>query len=151
MALDDDIRILSSVSLFKGFTQEQLRLLAFGAEGLKLPSGKDLYQEGADADSAYVVAKGKIVLFRERDGQRLTVDHAGPGTMLGELALIAEARRLTSARADTDSELIRLNRKLFRRILEEYPDLAVMLHDRVLDELQTLLGRIEKLAPRFAS
>ena len=151
MALDDDIRLLSGVSLFKGFTQEQLRLLAFGAEGLKLPSGKDLYEEGADADSAYVVAKGKIVLFREREGKRVTLDYSGPGTMLGELALIAETKRLTSARADTDTELIRLNRKLFRRILEEYPDLAVMLHGRVLDELQTLLGRIEKLAPRFAS
>jgi hypothetical protein len=31
MALDDDIRILSDVGLFEGFTQEQLRLLAFGA------------------------------------------------------------------------------------------------------------------------
>jgi CRP-like cAMP-binding protein len=151
MALDDDIRILSSVNLFNGFTREQLRLLAFGAEGLKLSAGKDLYEEGADADSAYVVTKGRIQLYRERDSQRVSVDHAGPGVMLGELALIAETKRLTSARADVDTELIRLNRKLFRRILEEYPDLAMLLHDRVLDELQALLKRIERLAPRFAS
>ena len=32
MALDDDIRILSGVRLFEGFTREQLRLMAFGAE-----------------------------------------------------------------------------------------------------------------------
>ena len=43
MALDDDIRILSSVSLFKGFTPEQLRLLAFGAENLKLSAGRELF------------------------------------------------------------------------------------------------------------
>jgi CRP-like cAMP-binding protein len=151
MALDDDIRILSSVNLFQGFTQDQLRLLAFGAEGLKLSAGKDLFQEGAEADSAYVVVRGNVMLYRERDDQRVTVDHAGPGIMLGELALIAETQRLTSARAESDTELIRLNRKLFRRILEEYPDLAMMLHDRVLDELQGLLDRINTLAPRFAS
>ena len=150
MALDDDIRILSCVSLFQGFTQEQLRLLAFGAEGLKLSAGKELFQEGADADSAYVVVKGKIALYRERDGQRVIVDHAGPGTILGELALIAETTRLTSARAKVDTDLIRLNRKLFRRILEAYPDLALMLHDHVVDQLQTLIRRIESLAPRFA-
>jgi CRP-like cAMP-binding protein len=151
MALDDDIRILSSVSLFKGFTPEQLRLLAFGAEGMKLSAGKDLYQEGADADSAYVVARGRIVLYRERNDQQLVVEHAGAGVMLGELALIAETKRLTSARAEVDTDLIRLNRKLFRRILEEYPELALMLHERIVVTLQSLIQRIEDMAPRFAS
>jgi CRP-like cAMP-binding protein len=151
MALEDDIRILSSVSLFKGFTPEQLRLLAFGAEGLKLSAGKELYEEGTEADSAYVVARGRVTLYRERDGKRATVDQAGAGTILGELALIAPATRLTSAQADIATDLIRLNRKLFRRILEEYPELALMLHDRIVQQLQEFIRRIESLAPRFAS
>ena len=151
MALDDDIRILSGVSLFEGFTREQLRLLAFGAENLRLSAGRELFEEGAEADSAYVVARGGIVLYREREGERAVVGYAGAGVMLGELALIAEARRLTSARAEVDTDLIRLNRKLFRRILEEYPEVAVMLYDRIAGELQAMIERIEALAPRFAS
>ena len=151
MPLDDDIRILSGVSLFEGFTREQLRLLAFGAEALRLSAGKDLYEEGAAADSGYVVVRGSIVLYRERDGERVTVGNAGPGAMLGELALIADTTRLTSARAETDTEFLRLNRKLFRRILEEYPELAVMLHGRIVDELQAMAQRIGELAPRFGS
>ena len=150
MALDDDIRILSSVSLFEGFTQEQLRLLAFGAESLRLSAGKDLYEEGAAANSGYVVVRGRIALYRERDGERVTVGHAGPGAMLGELALIADTTRLTSAKAETDTDFLRLSRKLFHRILEEYPDLAFMLHGRIVDELQAMVSRIEALAPRFA-
>jgi CRP-like cAMP-binding protein len=151
MALDDDIRILSGVSLFEGFTQEQLRLLAFGAEGLKLSAGKKLFEEGIEADSAYVVVKGGIVLYRERDGERAVLGHAGAGVMLGELALIADTTRLTSARAEVDTDLLRLNRKLFRRILEEYPDVAMMLHDRIVAELQALVARIGALSPRFES
>lgn len=151
MALDDDIRILSGVSLFDGFTQEQLRLLAFGAESLRLPAGRELYEEGASADSAYVVVRGRIALYRERDGERAVVGHAEAGAMLGELALIADTTRLTSAQAEADTDFLRLNRKLFHRILEEYPDLALMLHDRIVDELQTMVRRIEGLAPRFAS
>lgn len=151
MALDDDIRILSGVRLFEGFTQEQLRLLAFGAENVRLSAGRELYEEGADADSAYIVVRGGIVLYRDRDGERAVVGYANSGVMLGELALIAETRRLTSARAEVDTDLLRLNRKLFRRILEEYPELAVMLRQRIVDELQALVSRIEALAPRFAS
>lgn len=150
MALDDDIRILSAVGLFEGFTQEQLRLLAFGAETTVLSADKKLYREDDEADSAYVVVEGRIVLYREGEGERLVVTHVGPGAILGELALIADTRRLTSASAETDSEVLRLNRRMFRRILEEYPDIAVQLHQRITAELQAFLQKIENLAPRFA-
>ena len=97
MALDDDVRILSGVRLFQGFTPDQLRLLAFGAETLHLSAGRDLYHEGASADTAFVVVAGGIRLYRERGGERVDMDVARPGTLLGELALIAPTRWLTSA------------------------------------------------------
>jgi|SRR5438445_874363 len=150
MALDDDIRILSAVKLFQGFTQEQLRLLAFGAENTFLQAERKLYLEDDEADSAYVVVSGLIALYREQGGERIPIGTAGPGAMLSELALIADTRRLTSASAAADSEVIRLSRKMFRRILEEYPELAVQLHDRILEEFQQMIARIEELAPRFA-
>jgi len=150
MALDDDIRILSDVGLFEGFTQEQLRLLAFGAETTMLGADKKLYREDDEADSAYIVVAGRIVLYREGEGERLVIGHVGPGAIMGELALIADTRRLTSASAEIDSEVLRLNRRMFRRILEEYPDLAIQLHHRISAELQAFLQKIENLAPRFA-
>lgn len=149
MALDDDIRVLSGVRLFEGFTQEQLRLLAFGAETAVLPAQRRLYREDDEADSAYVVAAGSIVLHREADKARTPIAVVGPGAILGELALIADTRRMTSAFAATDSQVLRISRRMFRRILEEYPDLAVHLHKRIAEELQTLVARIEALAPRF--
>lgn len=149
MALDDDIRILSGVRLFEGFSQEQLRLLAFGAENVHLPADRKLYREDDEADSAYVVISGRIALYREGDGDRIDMGSAGPGSMLGELALIADTRRLTSAAAEIDSEIIRLNRKMFHRILEEYPEAAERLHAHILADLQDLIARIESLAPRF--
>lgn len=149
MALDDDIRILSGVGLFEGFSQEQLRLLAFGTETMRLPAGRKLYLEEDEADSAYVVISGSIILFRESDQNRTMIASVKPGAILGELALIADTRRLTSAAAETDSEVLRLNRKMFHRILEEYPELAVHLHRRISEELQALIRHIEALAPRF--
>lgn len=150
MALDDDIRILSAVRLFEGFTQEQLRLLAFGAETTLLQANHKLYREDDVADSAYIVVSGRIVLYREQNGDRIPINTVGPGTILSELALIADTNRLTSASAEIDSEVLRLSRKMFRRILEEYPEIAVNLHQRILEDFQALIRRIEELAPRFA-
>ncbi len=149
MALDDDIRILSGVRLFDGFTAEQLRLLAFGAEQISLPAHRRLFREEDEADAAYLVVSGSINLFREDDTDRLPVGTAGPGAMVGELALIADTRRLTSAEATADAELLRLSRKMFRRILEEYPDVAVILYRRIQADFLALVERIEQIAPRF--
>jgi CRP-like cAMP-binding protein len=150
MSLDDDIRVLSKVSLFDGFTQEQLRLLAFGSENARLPAGKEIYREGAPADSAYVVAKGRVNLTRDRNGEQVVVSSVGPGAILGEFALISSTHRLTGAVAATDAEIMRLNRKLFRRILEEYPDAALALQRRITEDLQSLISQIERLAPKFS-
>jgi len=151
MALDDDIRILSAVKLFESFTAEQLRLLAFGAEPMKLPQDRKLYREDDEADSAYIIVSGTILLYRENQNGRVPITTVGPGSVLGELALIADSRRLTSAAAQTDAEVIRLNRKMFRRILEEYPEAAQALYDRIAEDLHALIHRIETMAPKFAS
>lgn len=150
MALEEDVRILSDVRLFDGFTQEQLRLLAFGGEAMRLPERRVLYREGDEADCAFVIVGGAVDLSQERDGRRTLVRRVGPGTILGELALIADSNRMTDATTAADTALIRLGRKQFRKILEEFPDLAILLHSRIAEELQRMIAEIERQAPRFA-
>jgi CRP-like cAMP-binding protein len=116
---------------------------------MRLPAQRKLYLEEDEADSAYVVVKGSILLFSESDPARTPIATVGPGAILGELALVGDTRRLTSAAAATDSEVLRLNRGMFRRILEEYPELAIALHRRITEELQALIRRIEEVAPRL--
>lgn len=149
MALDDDIRILAGVRLFEGFTAEQLRLLAFGAERLTLPAGRRLFRQDDAADCAYVVTQGYVGLFYEDASERVAVAEVGPGTLVGELALIADTRRLTGAEANDDSELLRIDRRVFRRILEEYPETAVTLHRRITADFRDLVSRLEAAAARL--
>jgi len=150
MALDDDIRILSGVRLFEGFTREQLRLIAFGAETISLAAGRKLYSEGVPADCAFVVASGEVALYHQSGDSRQVISVHGPGAILGELALIAETERLTSATAQTDLKVIRLSRSAFRRILEEFPETAVTLHRRLAAELESMLARFGDVAAKLA-
>lgn len=149
MALDDDIRVLSGMALFEGFAQEQLRLLAFGAENISVAAGRLIYAEGDSADCAFVVISGTVKLVHGSGDDAVELQSLGSNSLLGELALIADTTRPTSAVAASNVELLRLNRRLFRRILEEYPQLAAMLHSRISAELQELVSRISRLASRF--
>ena len=151
MALDDDIRIMQQVSLFEGLSGEQLRLLAFGSENIRISAGEELYLEGDTADCAFIVTLGEIHLTRQQDDERILIRKAPSGSILGELALISETRRLTDAVAGRDTNLMRLNQATFRRILMEYPDVAAALHARIAENLHAMIDRIGKLAPHFSS
>lgn len=149
MSLEDDIRIISGVSLFEDLSAEQLRLLAFGAERVTVARGRELYREGQNAECGFIVVSGEIDLFRETPRGRLVIRQVGPGMILGELALITETKRLTGACAAVETQVIRVNRSLFRRMLEEYPETAVALHQQLSVRLCNLLDQIGDLEDRF--
>lgn len=149
MALEDDIQVLSGVRLFESLTHEQLRLLAFGAETIRLMKGRDLFREDTAADCAYVVTRGRIAVYKTQDGERVPYMHAEPGDALDEMALVVHVRRKSGAYAEEESEVIRLNRSLFRRIMEEYPEIAVALRDRLAAEFTDMVDRIAVISPRF--
>lgn len=150
MALNDDISLLSKVPLFEGFNDEMLRLVAFGSERRTIDRSKPLFHEGAIADSAFVVSSGKFnLLSRDRKGKLVPVGQATPGDLLGELAIVSSNKRKITALALEDSEVIRINRPMFRRMMEEYPEIAEMLRKRINRNLSHLLRQVNNLAPHF--
>lgn len=149
MALDDDIRLLSGVALFESLAEEHLRLLAFGAEKMSLRAGETLYIEGEPALCAYVVMSGRIEIYRERETEKIKLANAGSGTVLGELAVIAPTRRLSSAMATVESRVMAIDRKSFRRILEEYPELPELIRRRLAREFQVMVERLEALSSKL--
>lgn len=148
MALNDDIDLLSTVSLFSDIGEDKLRLIAFGAERRKLQAGQMLFRENTAADCAFVVADGRIELSRTaHNGQSGTV---GRGTLLGELAMVTAVDRSMTAIAVDAAEVIRINRPLFRRMLEEYPEIADVVRQRISADLADLNKGLSKVADRFA-
>ncbi|KAB0540923.1 cyclic nucleotide-binding domain-containing protein [Pseudochrobactrum algeriensis] len=150
MALDDDIQFLSTIGLFEAFSAQHLRLLAFGAERMVLRTGRELFHEGQSADCAYIVVSGSITLFHEGKQGRVNLRSISTGSVLGEMALIAQTSRLTGAVADTETEVIRLSRSIFHRILEEYPELAASLYLHISNNLNEMVEQIDKLSSRFS-
>ena len=151
MALNDDIALLSNVSLFADIGEDKLRLIAFGAERRRVAKGHELFREGAPADCAYAVAVGSFALSKaDAEGRQQPVTTVGRGALLSELALISMVERKFTATAQEDSEVIRINRPLFRRMLEEYPEVTAMVEARIRDNLQAMIRRVEALAGRFA-
>jgi CRP-like cAMP-binding protein len=150
MAIDDDLRALADVPLFSVFTAEQLRLVAFGTEHLTISKGRELFRAGEAADCGFVIVNGSINMVEDDGMNRRIVHTVGKGTLIGEMALIAPITRPTGAVAAENSEVIRINRSLFRRVLDEYPDLAAQLHGQITARFSTFLQEITRLERKFA-
>ena len=127
MSIEDDIAFLERVPTLALLGRDALRILAIGAESRYLHDGNVLFTQGEPADAGYVVQEGLLSLGPVRGkAEELTV---GPGTLLGELALLTETMRPVTARAVEPSTVIRIPRTLFLKMLEGYPEAAVRLRD----------------------
>ena len=84
-----------------------------------------LFREGEEADAGFVVQRGS---FRIEDGMSAEII-GGPGTLIGELALVVAMKRPSTATSLENSIVIRISRSLFQRVLESDPDAARRLRD----------------------
>lgn len=146
MALDDDIALLARVPLFASLGNEPLRLLAFSAETRFLRAGDVLFKEGQAADAGYVIADGRVVL--SNDGG-LTEHVAGPGHLIGEIALIIETLRPATATARDPCTVLRVPRPLFRRVLNEFPEAAQRIHDDFREKMRATTADLRRVGRLF--
>jgi CRP-like cAMP-binding protein len=127
MTIEDDIAYLERIPLLRRLGSGALRIVAIGVESYDLQPGQILFAAGDSADGAYIIQRGSVSLKPERSGEPELI--AGPGTLLGESALLAETRRPATATARESTTVMRISRSMFLRMLEGYPDAAHRLRE----------------------
>ena len=147
MSLEHDIAFFEQVPSFAVLGKPALRILAIGAETKQLPSGAVLFYAGELADGGYVVQQGSLLLEPNSplEGEPFT---AGPGTLVGELALLTDTVCASTAIAKGPTVVIRISRSLFKKMLEGYPAAAVKMRDIMtarLDAWTRELGGVKQV------
>ncbi len=148
MAISDVLEILSRSELFNKFSPEALRLLAFTAESRSLQQGDVLFKKGDSADCGYLVKGGTLALSGATPDERRPV-MAGPGVLIGKLALFIRNTRPVTAVAVEPTEVLRIAPTMLRRILEEYPECARVAHDAVRQDLENTTRELNGVRPLF--
>jgi CRP-like cAMP-binding protein len=138
MSIEDDVALLERVPTLRLLGMAALRMLAIGSEQRDVARGDALFNAGDDADAGFVVQRGA---FRIEDGGGAAIV-AGPGALIGELALITAMRRPSSAIALEHSSVIRVARSLFQRVLESDPAAARRLRDEFANRTSQIASDI---------
>ncbi len=132
MSLTSDVDVLGRIPFFDGFSEENLKLIAFSAENRTLPDKLLLYDEGQLLHSAYVVVSGvlrgrrKSDIHKDEPGREI-----GPGVMLGEHALILDVRADEGVRVESRARVLQIRKVMFRRLMQDHPEIALTLRSRL--------------------
>ena len=149
MSLESDIAILSKVGFFSDFNEDQLRMVAFGSEKMKLPEGEILYNDGDDAFDGVVLLSGEIEVTRPKPDGSIYSNTMQPGSLLGEISLLTPNHRIGTATVIQNSEILIVHRETVLRVLNEYPDLAVRLFKKISTSVTQFDTELLKMDGRF--
>jgi CRP-like cAMP-binding protein len=148
MSIEDDIAFFERVPTLNLLGRGALRILAIGVESRYVHSGEVLFRAGEEADCGFVIQEGSFRLASgaAENGKSMTV---GPGTLLGELALLTGTKRPATATALEPSTVLRISRPLFMKMLEGYPDAAQRLREILAQRIEESARQIETIRGVF--
>lgn len=135
--------------LFEGLAPDDLQRLLDMADPVQLQAGQPLMKEGETGDSLYVVLDGEFEISKRSGEQDLVIAVRGRGEVLGEMSLLNRAPHSASVRALRQSDLLRISRDAFEKLLASSAAAALAMLHTVSGRLQhteAMLRQSEKMA-----
>ncbi len=113
-------------ALFAALDDESAEALLSSMSRTKVARGRELFKEGEQGDTLYVITDGKVKLGRRSaDGRENLLAILGMGEMLGELSLFDPGARTATATAIADTELAGLAHADMTAFLSDRPEVAM--------------------------
>ncbi|MGA7227746.1 MAG: Crp/Fnr family transcriptional regulator [Acidimicrobiia bacterium] len=140
-------------------TTTDLEVLISSAKVVSKYPGTHLFHEGEPPGAVYLIESGEVEVYRGTGGARRVVSHAGPGTILGDVALFGGGPHISSAEVVSRARLFRFDRDSLLADLALHPSISMrwlvaglrrmeqtqhrvirLMHKTVLGQVADLLG-----------
>ena len=134
-------------SLFAALTVKELAFIAARTGVHSYAPGELLFSEGQPCSGLYVVATGRVRIFKTSpSGREQVLAIEGPGSSIAELPVFDGGSYPASAAAVERSELLFVSTKEFRNLCLEHPEVSLKVLQVVGSRLRRLVGIIEELS-----
>lgn len=123
---------LVSHELFGLLSPKEVERLSYASGVVRLKEGERVYSEGVPASHLFVLLKGRVELRRPaKGGPGLLVTDLLKGSMFGVSSLMGTDRYLLNAECVEDSEVLKMEGRVLRQILDENPMVGYAVQRRI--------------------
>lgn len=100
-----------------------------------------LFRQGEIDDSFFILISGRLIVVTEdRMGNEKRAGEIRPGESVGEMAMIAGQGRSANILAVRDSELVKIDKAAFERIIKQYPLVSMHIMKILVHRLQKTIS-----------
>src|SRR6266496_641765 len=147
MAPQSNESVLRKTQLFARLTESEMRTLCSHVSKRCFGRGETLFSEGDPCHGLFIVAMGRIRIFKlSPSGREQVLAVEGPGSSFAELPVFDGGVYPASASALEDTEVLFISRKDFQSYCREHPDVSLKVLAVVGSRLRRLVGIIEDLS-----
>lgn len=140
-------KILRKTPLFASLSDKEMTALTVRVSTKRFERGALLFSEGDPCTGLFLVASGKIRIFKlSATGREQVLAVEGPGSSFAELPVFDGGNYPASASALEDAEVLFISRKDFQNFCREHPEVALKVIAVVGSRLRRLVGIIEDLS-----
>ena len=105
--------------------------------------GDVLLREGDTGHNAYVLETGSVEILIQRDDTLIQIGTRGPGSIIGEMAMIDDKPRTATIRALEDCHVIEISREDFARRLDTADPILKMIMRVIMTRYRDTLSRAQ--------
>ncbi len=141
--------ILNRVPFLKDINPRALRNAERESTWFSVPGGAMLFDEGSSSDAIFFVLSGSFGAFRRNlDGRTEFIGHIRPGEPVGEMAMLAGEAHTNAVFAIRDSEVVKLPRATFMKLVKSSPDVLEKLSRTLLVRLRQTRRQNQRAEPK---
>jgi CRP/FNR family transcriptional regulator, cyclic AMP receptor protein len=120
MARNSYLDHLAGVPLFSACSKKELQAVAKASDEINLPAGRVLCEQGTIGREAFVIVDGEAEV--KRNNRKVAT--LGPGSYVGELALLDHGPRTATVTTTSDVTVLVLGAREFSGLLDEVPSIS---------------------------
>ncbi len=111
--------------------------------------GEYIIRQGDSGDTAYILEKGQVeILIKKEDGKTKSIGTRGPGSIIGEMAIIDNEPRTASIRAMENCNVLEISRQDFHRRLDNADPILQTIMQVILTRYRDTLARIDEISDK---
>lgn len=148
--LTKDFELLRHSALFSGLHLDVVKLFAYLSSRRIYQPGDLLIEQGEKADKAFILNEGEAELLVLHRGSEVKLQRLKNEDFFGELALLAQFNWFFSVKALSVCDALVIDRSVFKKVLEKFPEQKDGLIERVIQlRVDRLIGQTSFMLDRL--